>query len=315
MAASSPPVPARTSRKMFLSSRGSRGISSALSSPSARSISGARRTTSSRPMSRIAASLSSCISRAEASSRSSDWNAPNLSATGLSREYSIDNSRNSRWRPMTAGSASERPISSKRSTIFSRRRRMVSFTRTIVRGEGPVIVPAMPRNTSTWAISLAISWATAMLLPTGASALSTTNSDGADLVYADMALSRGDCRGGSERYLKVALDSNDPKISQRANEVASECQQIAASAKTARRWQKLEPESAEAAAAVALAAVRLYQTTDASAAILRTHELGGDDALIKLITELSDAGGTAITLNTLRPMLDSPDVSDKLLTA
>ena len=78
----------------------------------------------------------------------------------------------------------------------------------------------MPRNTSTWAISLAISWATAVLFPTGASALSTTNSDGADLVYADMALSRGDCRGGSERYLKVALDSSDPKISQRANEVA-----------------------------------------------------------------------------------------------
>ncbi len=41
------------------------------------------------------------------------------------------------------------------------------------------------------------------------SALSTTNSDNADLVLADMALSRGDCRGGTDRYLKAALATND----------------------------------------------------------------------------------------------------------
>jgi tetratricopeptide (TPR) repeat protein len=180
-------------------------------------------------------------------------------------------------------------------------------------------VPAMPRNSSTRVISLAISLAfgvtTAALLPTGAMALSTTNSDNAELVHADMALSRGDCRGGAERYLKAALSSNDPKISQRANDVASECQQIAASAKAARRWQKLEPESAAAAAAVALAAVRLYQPEEASAAILRAHALGGDEALIKLMAEVSDAGGTAIALNALRPKLEAPDVSDRLLAA
>ena len=146
-------------------------------------------------------------------------------------------------------------------------------------------------------------------------ALSKTNSDGADLVYADMALSRGDCRGGAERYLKVALSSNDAKISERASEVASDCQQISTSAKTARRWQKLDPDSAAAAAAVALAAGRLSHPAEASAAILRTRELGGDEALIKLIGELSDAGGSAIVLKTLRPLLESPDVSDQLLGA
>jgi tetratricopeptide (TPR) repeat protein len=153
------------------------------------------------------------------------------------------------------------------------------------------------------------------LLPSGARALSQTNSDNADLVHADMALSRGDCRGGTERYLKAALGTNDAKISERATQVASECQQIAASARAARRWQKLDPDSAAAAAAVALAAVRLYQTGEASAAILRTHALGGDESLIKLIGEVSDAGGTAIALNTLRPLLESPEVSDRLLAA
>jgi tetratricopeptide (TPR) repeat protein len=169
----------------------------------------------------------------------------------------------------------------------------------------------MPRNPRSLLISLAL----AALLPAVSGALSTTNSDSADLVLADMALSRGDCRGGTDRYLKAALGTSDARISERANKVAAECQQIGASAKAARRWQKLEPERTEAAAAVALAAVRLYQPDEASAAILRTHALGGDAALIKLIGELSDAGGTAITLDTLRPMLDAPEVPDKLLVA
>jgi len=162
---------------------------------------------------------------------------------------------------------------------------------------------------------MAMGVAIAALSPAGAMALSTTNSDSADLVLADMALSRGDCRGGTERYIKAAWATNDARISQRASEIASECQQIGASAKAARRWQKLDPESAGASAAVALAAVRLYQPVEASAAILRTHALGGDESLIKLIGDASDAGGSAIALKTLRPKLDSPEVSERLLAA
>ncbi len=172
-------------------------------------------------------------------------------------------------------------------------------------------MPSMPRNTLMRLIWLAL----VAVVPVASSALSTTNSDNAALMLADMALSRGDCRGGAERYLKAALASNDAAISARANKVASDCQQIAASAKTARRWQKLEPDSATAAAAVALAAVRLYQPGEARAAILRTHQLGGAEALIKLIAELSDAGGSAIALDTLRPVLDAPDVDAKVLDA
>jgi tetratricopeptide (TPR) repeat protein len=172
----------------------------------------------------------------------------------------------------------------------------------------------MPRNSPIRVVLLAsvVCWA---LVPTVAGALSQTNSDGADLVLADMALSRGDCRGGTERYVKAALASDDARISERANKVASDCQQVAASARAARRWQKLEPQSAGAAAAVALAAVRLYQTEEAGQAILRTNSLGGEDALIKLIGDASDSGGTAITLETLKPLLEAPDVSERLLNA
>ena len=176
-------------------------------------------------------------------------------------------------------------------------------------------MPSMPRNPASRVISLTLSLAMTALLPVGAEALSTTNSDSSDLMLADMALSRGDCRGGTDRYLKAAQSSNDASVSKRASEVASECQQIAASAKAARRWQKLDPESAGASAAVALAAVRLYQPEEASAAILRTQTLGGDESLIKLIGEVSDAGGSTIALKTLRPRLESPEVSDRLLAA
>src|SRR4051812_8273520 len=99
---------------------------------------------------------------------------------------------------------------------------MLSFTRTIVRGEGPVIVPSMPRNP----LSLVLSLVLAAFIPAVGSALSTTNSDNAALVLADMALSRGDCKGGTERYVKAALATNDATISERANKVASDCQQI-----------------------------------------------------------------------------------------
>ena len=176
-------------------------------------------------------------------------------------------------------------------------------------------MPSMQRNAFLPAIFRAIALALAALVPVTAGALSTTNSDNAALVLADMALSRGDCRGGADRYLKAALATSDAKISERANKVAAECQQIDAAAKAARRWQKLEPGSADAAAAVALAATRLYEVQEASTAILRTHELGGDAALVKLIGEVSDSGGTAIALETLRPMLESKEVSERVLAS
>jgi hypothetical protein len=170
--------------------------------------------------------------------------------------------------------------------------------------------PRFPVISLTLSLALALAATTAALLPTDASALSTTNSDSADLVLADMALSRGDCRGGTERYLKAALATNDASISKRASEVASDCQQIGASAKAARRWQKLDPESAGASAAVALAAVRLYQPEEARRPSFARRRLGGDESLIKLIGEVSDAGGTSIALKTLRPMLETADVSE-----
>ena len=64
----------------------------------------------------------------------------------------------------------------------------------------------MPRIPARNLVSLAL----ALLIPAAGMALSTTNSDNADLVLADMALSRGDCRGGTERYVKAAMAAMGP---------------------------------------------------------------------------------------------------------
>ncbi len=168
----------------------------------------------------------------------------------------------------------------------------------------------MPRNP----VSIAISLAIVALFSASAGAVTATTTDNAALMLADMALSRGDCRGGTDRYLKAALATSDATISERASKVAAECQQVEATLRAARRWQKLEPQSVDAAAALAVASARLYQP-DTGAAILRTRELGGEAALIKLIPEVSDAGGTAIALVTLRSRFDAPDASNDLLSA
>ncbi len=157
--------------------------------------------------------------------------------------------------------------------------------------------------------------AIAAWLPGSAGALSTTKTDDAALMLADMALSRGDCRGGTDRYLKAAMGTSDATIAERATKVAADCQQVEATLRAAKRWQKLEPQSVDAVAALAVAAARLYQEEETSAAILRTRELGGEQALIKLIPEVSDAGGHAIALETLRPIFDAPDASNDLLSA
>ena len=122
----------------------------------------------------------------------------------------------------------------------------------------------MPRNPLRLVISRAISLAIIALLPGFAGALSTTNSDNAALMLADMALSRGDCRGGTDRYLKAAMATSDATISERANKVAADCQQVDANLRAARTlastcWQSaatLLARSEIVASLVAIAALR-----------------------------------------------------------
>jgi tetratricopeptide (TPR) repeat protein len=159
--------------------------------------------------------------------------------------------------------------------------------------------------------------AAALVVPVGVSALTDKNprSDSGELLLADMALARGDCVGGTTRYLKASRKSNDASVAQRAVEVANECHQMKAVAEAVKRWQKLAPESLEAANAVAMATVRLYQTAEATRAFARVHALGGDRALANLLDAASEAGGATIALASSRRMLDAETASTELLSA
>ena len=148
----------------------------------------------------------------------------------------------------------------------------------------------------------------------GASALSTTNSDGADLVLRRhgavarrlprryRALPQGGARlRATPRFPSAPTRSprNASRSAPAPRPRGAGRSSIRKAPARPRRWRSPRCGS--------------INPKKPSAAILRTHALGGDEALIKLIGELSDAGGTAIALDTLRPMLESPDVSDRLL--
>src|SRR6266545_2292644 len=120
-AASSPPVPARTSTMASRSSKGSAGVRSSESSVSRRSISGRRRSTSARASCDNSGSLSASTSRAcasSASSRSRRWCANRMASSWACSRPSALSFAGFR---AVAGSASCRATSSARASAWRSR--------------------------------------------------------------------------------------------------------------------------------------------------------------------------------------------------
>ncbi len=83
---------------------------------------------------------------------------------------------------------------------------------------------------------------------------------------ADAALKRGDCRGASESYARLAA-TGDVQLARRATQVAMACEHLPAAWQSATRWRALAPDDREANALYAAVALKLYRTADARAAI------------------------------------------------
>ncbi len=83
-------------------------------------------------------------------------------------------------------------------------------------------------------------------------------------VTAEIALSRGEPRVAALQYAAAAARDPDPKLLQRATEVAAETLQPSLSAKVAQRWIGVEPNSLDAQRAAARAALQLYRIGDAA---------------------------------------------------
>jgi tetratricopeptide (TPR) repeat protein len=85
----------------------------------------------------------------------------------------------------------------------------------------------------------------------------------ADVLAAELARERGDCRASAETYVKAAENSRDPRISRRATDVALECAHLPAAWKSATRWRTLDPENVDALRAAGLVALELWRIDDA----------------------------------------------------
>src|SRR5688572_9916814 len=290
MAASSPPVPARTSRNMFLSSRSSFGIRSPERTASSEAMLSWTRVTSSSPRRRMSASGSLLISRAAARSASRLRKAPKRSARDCSREYSIDRSRNCCEPPATSGAASSRPTSSKRSDIFSRRWRMVSFigpalsgcpmavTRSVPCGQPPDVAIVGRVKLLSFALFVSGGLAAASSLAAGRLAAAETSKDpNASTVIAEIALERGDCRAASEAYA-VAAQRGDASIARRSTEVSLGCEHIPAAWDSVKRWRALAPADRDAAAVYATVALKLYRVPEARSAVTALLKMPPEDA-------------------------------------
>jgi tetratricopeptide (TPR) repeat protein len=155
----------------------------------------------------------------------------------------------------------------------------------------------------------------ALMTSDSAFALTEKAKSDADAILAEMALTRGDCRGAAERYLKLASQRKDKDLANRATTVGAQCHHLDAEIKAARRWLQLDPDSAAAATAVGIAALKLDRIAEARTAFEVVHKAGGDAAVLKLIDAATEEGGSWGALAGLRPLFDLDKASSELLLA
>lgn len=109
-------------------------------------------------------------------------------------------------------------------------------------------------------------------------------------ITAELALARGEPRRAALQYAAAVEIDNNPKLLQRATEVASQTLQPSIVAKVTQRWIAIEPNSADARRAAARAALTLYRVDDAAAHYrvwLTTAPDGIDAGLADVETDLT----------------------------
>ncbi len=153
------------------------------------------------------------------------------------------------------------------------------------------------------------------LLARPSQALSEQTKTDTDTLLAEMALSKGDCRGAAERYLRIATKRKDAALATRATSVGSTCHHLDVELRAARRWRELEPQSAEAAQAVGLAALKLDRIVEAQAAFAAVHATKGDAGIVELIEPAAEAGSAWGAFASLRPLFDRKAASADVLLA
>ena len=204
------------------------------------------------------------------------------SASGCSRAYSIDRSRNCCEPPATSGCGKQPAdlLEAVGHLLQALTDGVFHWRRGILRaGGGCDKAPAEhPGERQSIVIGIHPGWADMSCIDFGCAAgccgsVATAQQAGAGdpnalTVLAEIALERGDCKGAAETYA-AAAPKGSVELAKRASEVALACEHLPAAWESAQRWRALAPNDIDAAAIYATIALKLYHIPEAQAC--RTH--------------------------------------------
>ena len=140
----------------------------------------------------------------------------------------------------------------------------------------------------------------------------------ADVLVAELARERGECRAAAETYVKAAQASRDPRIARRATDVALECAHLPAAWKSATRWRELDPENVDALRAAGLVALELWRIDDARRLfrdLLGKPDVEPDRALGELLPLVLEGDHVAAAWLAFGPVVDRAAASPDTLVA
>jgi len=140
----------------------------------------------------------------------------------------------------------------------------------------------------------------------------------ADIVAADQALMKGDCRGAVEGYLSAGMVDRNPRVIERALQVSRACRNLPAASKSADRLFELDGENVEALRLVGLVALetwRLDLARKVYGALLSKPDVEPDRALAELLPELAEGDATHAAWLVLREVIPRETVSGQTLSA
>ncbi len=140
----------------------------------------------------------------------------------------------------------------------------------------------------------------------------------ADVLVAELARERGECRAAAETYVKATQASRDPRIARRATDVALECAHLPAAWTSATRWRELDPENVDALRAAGLVALELWRIDDARRLfrdLLGKPDVEPDRALGELLPLVLEGDHVAAAWLAFGPVVDRAAASPDTLVA
>lgn len=140
----------------------------------------------------------------------------------------------------------------------------------------------------------------------------------ADVIVAELARERGECRASADAYVKAAQGTRDPRIARRATDVALECANLPAAWKAASRWRALDPENVDALRAAGLVALELWRIDDARTLfrdLLAKPDVEPDRALGELLPLVAEGDHVHAAWLAFGPIVDRRSAAPATLLA